>query len=292
MGDRVEDVCWLASRATYEEFLSGYEPADAAGANSVGSSVLHAALTNKPIVRAKIAGRLLDDGADAAAVTHDGVTTAHVLLGRPRFDVATDALLLQRLFDGGCDPNRSHGRFGTPLLTLARQLKFPDGDLAPLYDVLLAVPGLDLLAPPPPGRSTYDSVTLLGEPRAELFRRMQERLWNGGQPTATRAQPDGLAIDGGQARAIAEEALAELERDLGVPLAFWEGDPAVGEPMTDRGDVWVVMWNSVEYLRSKDFTRQVLVGPIVVPKDGRPWFVLPTAHPPEIELDAWRRATR
>ena len=52
------------------------------------------------------------------------------------------------------------------------------------------------------------------------------------------------------------------------------------------------MWNSVEYLRTKDFMKQQLVGPIVVPKDGRPWFVLGTANPTAIELDEWRRATR
>lgn len=96
-------------------------------------------------------------------------------------------------------------------------------------------------------------------------------------------------IDGAQARAVAESALVELERDLSVPLAIWEGDPAV-EPVSDHGDVWVVMWNSVEYLATKDFAKQQLVGPIVVPKDGREWFVLGTARPVELELEAWRRA--
>jgi len=94
-------------------------------------------------------------------------------------------------------------------------------------------------------------------------------------------------IDAAQARAIAETALVELERDLTVPLALWEGDPNV-DVLSDHGDVWVVMWNSVEYLATKDVDKQQLVGPIVVPKDGRPWFVLPTAQPTEMELDAWR----
>lgn len=185
MGDGVNHshVFSLARRGSLEDFLAGYDPADAAASDSTGSTVLHAALANKPIVRAQIAGRLLDDGADAAVVTRDGVTTAHVLLGRPRFDNATDTLLLQRLFDGGCDPNRMHGRFGTPLLALARQLKFPDDTLAPLYDVLLDVPGLDLLAPPPPDRSTYESVKRLGERRAELTRRMRALLDERGQAT-------------------------------------------------------------------------------------------------------------
>ena len=287
MGDGVSKVFSLAKRASYEDFLSGYDPADVTASDSTGSTVLHAALANKPIVRAQIAGRLLDDGADAAAVTRDGATTAHVLLGRPRLDTTTDAPLLGRLFDGGCDPNRSYGRFGTPLLTLARQLKFPDETLAPLYGVLLAVPGLDLLAPPPPERSTYESVKLLGERRAELTRRMNALMGELGRPTPPQP-PGALVIDDIEARAIAEEALVELERDLTVPLAIWEGDPAV-EPISDHGDVWVVMWNSVEYLQSKDFNKQQLVGPIVVPKDGRPWFNLPTGRSVAVELDAWRR---
>ena len=288
MGDGVAHVFLLAKRGSYDDFLSGYDPADATASDSTGSTVLHAALANKPIVRAQIAGRLLDDGADAAAVTRDGATTAHVLLGRPRLDSATDGPLLDRLFDGGCDPNRAYGRFGTPLLTLARQLKFPDETLAPLYGVLLAVPGLDLLAPPPPDRSTYESVRLLGERRAELTLRMDALLDELGRPTPRQRSPRALVIDGMEARAIAEEALVELERDLTVPLAIWEGDPAV-EPISDHGDVWVVMWNSVEYLQSKDFNKQQLVGPIVVPKDGRAWFNLPTARSVAVELDAWRR---
>jgi hypothetical protein len=172
----------LAKRASYEDFLAGYDPADARAVDSTGSTVLHAALANQPVVRAEIAGRLLDDGADAAARTGSGATTAHVLLGRPRLDPETDAPLLARLFAGGCDPNATYERFGTPLLTLARQLKFPDSALAPLYDVLLAAPGLDLTAPPPPDRSTFTSVQLLGERRAELTRRMIELLQDRGQP--------------------------------------------------------------------------------------------------------------
>ncbi len=282
---------FLAKRRSYDDFLSGYDPAQANARDSTGSTLLHAALANKPLVRAQIAGRLLDDGADAAAVTRDGVTTAHVLLGRARIDVATDAALLRRLFDGGCDPNRAYERFGTPLFALARQLKFPDDSLAPLYDVLLAAPGFDPLAPPPPARSTYESVRLLGERRADLTRRIA--AWIEAHGAGPSSEPDrGAAppIDRERALAIAQEALVELEHWLTVPLAIWDGDPDV-EPVTNHGDVWVVMWNSVEYLRTKDFYKQTLVGPIVVPKDGAPWFNAATAHSIEVELDEWRERT-
>jgi len=276
-----------ARRGTYDEFVAVHDPARANAADSTGSTLLHAALANKPPERARIAGRLLDDGADAAAVTRAGATTAHVLLGSARLDAATDAPLLRRLLDGGCDPNRSHGRFGTPLMTLARQLTFTDAELAPFYDVLLDAPGLDPLAPPPPERSTLEAVTLLGEQRADLARRLTDLLHERAATEGAAAGTPAVA-DRAAALAVATGVLAELERDLGRPLALWEGDPDV-EPVADHGDVWVVMWNSVDYLRSKDFSEQVLMGPVVVPKDGRPWFVPPTAYPTEEALDRWRR---
>lgn len=97
-------------------------------------------------------------------------------------------------------------------------------------------------------------------------------------------------IDAQQARATATEALGQLEQELGVPLAIWEGDPEV-EPVADHGDVWVVSWNSVEYLQTRDFYKQQLVGPIAIPKDGSDWFVLGTALPVAEELQEWRAAT-
>lgn len=177
------EVFYLARRRTLEEFLAEYQPADANAVDGVGSTLLHAALTNKPVIRAGIANRLLDDGADAAAVTPGGATTAHVLLGRPRFDMDTDVPLLQRLLDGGSDPNRRYERFGTPLMTIARQLNMSDEALGPFYDVLLARPDLDLLAPA--GASTFEALRLLGERRAALVSRMVTVLEERGQTIPT-----------------------------------------------------------------------------------------------------------
>lgn len=96
-------------------------------------------------------------------------------------------------------------------------------------------------------------------------------------------------MDAQQARAAATSVLEELERDIGVPLAIWDDNPQV-DPVADHGDVWVVSWNSVEYLESGDFTKQQLFGPIAIPKDGRDWFILGTALPVEEELAEWRAA--
>lgn len=174
------DLFFTAKRRSLEEFLATYRPEDANLTDPRGSTLLHSALANKPGIRAQIANRLLDDGADAAAVTGDGATTLHVLLGRGQFDMNTDVPLLQRLLDGGADPNRPHDRFGTPLFTLVRQLTFSDDELAPFYDVLLADPRLDLLAPA--GDTTYEQVRLLGPARVSLVDRMNAVLRERGLP--------------------------------------------------------------------------------------------------------------
>jgi ankyrin repeat protein len=165
-----------ARRGTYEEFLSRYEPGAAArAADSTGRTLLHAALANGDLhARVAIADRLLDDGADAAALSGaEGFTTLHVLLGRGKHDFPREAPLLERLLDGGADVNRAVDRFGTPLHTVARQFAFTDASLAPFYDVLFARPdlwGAD-------GRPPYLDVARRMLPlRAGLVARIEEYL--------------------------------------------------------------------------------------------------------------------
>lgn len=181
------DVFTLAGRGTVEDFLAGYDPSGAGAVDSTGSTVLHHALRNKPDRRGPIADRLLDDGADAAVVAGSGATTAHVLLGNQRAVIDADARLLRRLLDGGSDVNRSLERFGTPVFTIARQLKYAESDLEPFYEVLLARPDLDPLAPNTQGRTLLEAVQVLGEVRGRLAAALSERAASraasaGGQP--------------------------------------------------------------------------------------------------------------
>lgn len=93
----------------------------------------------------------------------------------------------------------------------------------------------------------------------------------------------------GRARHIAEEALEAFGAKYGVEVAIDESGPGAGG-IQDYGDAWVVHWNSVEYLRSRDFTKQLLIGPIAVPKiEAATFVVLGTAGTVDEELDAWRR---
>lgn len=96
-------------------------------------------------------------------------------------------------------------------------------------------------------------------------------------------------ITADEARHRAEQLLVELEVRVGRPLALWDGQ--FGRVcVEEHGDVWTVAWNSVEYLESGDIFRQILSGPIVVPKDGGELFLLGTWSASIDEMLEARRA--
>jgi hypothetical protein len=141
------DVGTAARYGTCAEFLAVYQPPAAASWAGRGRSLLHEALCNKDSVeRTSIARRLLDDGADAAAVTPDGWSTAQLLTGRVPVDrrADLDVPLLTALFDAGCDVNHVHPTRGTALVQLAALFMMSDDELAPYYEAFLARPDLDL----------------------------------------------------------------------------------------------------------------------------------------------------
>lgn len=166
-----------AKSRSYEEFLAVYD-GDALAVHSTGLTLLHRALGNRHLdARVAIANRLLDDGANAAAVVlPEGYSALHILFGQTSHDFVHEAALLDRLLDGGADVNRNAARWGTPLQTLAGTLKYSDDELMPFYTVLFARPGLDLLTPAGDGRSTFETSRLLGEHRAELTALMKRYL--------------------------------------------------------------------------------------------------------------------
>ncbi|GAB2631983.1 hypothetical protein GCM10027270_20240 [Nocardioides ginkgobilobae] len=113
-----------------------------------GATLLTTALGNSdPSSRVALAHRLLDDGAD---VTRHA--PLHVLLGQNAHDPEPEAELLARLLDAGADVNHAVPDVGTPLETIAKKFKFSDADNQPFYDVLLARPDIDFLAPGLDGR--------------------------------------------------------------------------------------------------------------------------------------------
>lgn len=91
------------------------------------------------------------------------------------------------------------------------------------------------------------------------------------------------------ARAMATQLLAEVQRDVEERVAFFDGEFDVPEN-EDHGDVWIFNWNSEEFLKTGDIFKQILVGPIAVPKDGTPPFFLGTARDVAEELQLWRKS--
>lgn len=163
----------LVKRGTIEDFLDLYRPADATDPD-LGQDLLFGAVAQKtPTNRPVIAGRLLDDGADAAWVQSGEVTTLHVLLGQQKHDFEAEAPLLARLLDDGADINRVAPRCGTSLETIGAMFKFSDADIAPFTDALFSWPDLDLLQPGLDGRPVLDNIRRFERPemlaRAEAY---------------------------------------------------------------------------------------------------------------------------
>ena len=133
---------------TFEEFLAGYDREVAmSDEGSGGGSVLLGAVANlDPSSRAAIATLLLDDGADPSYVRPgDKVNALHLLFDgfAEEHDFEREAVLLQRLLEGGADINQRSPRFSVPLECLAR-MHCSDSELAPFYEVVFAWPHIDM----------------------------------------------------------------------------------------------------------------------------------------------------
>lgn len=96
-----------------------------------------------------------------------------------------------------------------------------------------------------------------------------------------------MVITKEEARQVAERALRELEVKSGKRMAIFDGE--FGVPgIVDHDDVWIVNWNTADYLQSGNVFDQFLAGPIAVPKNGDEFVVLGTAGTTDQELDRWR----
>ncbi|WP_145735553.1 hypothetical protein [Saccharopolyspora dendranthemae] len=170
----------MARSGSVDDFLALYEPSMATGwTDSSGRSLLHCVLANKdPAARVALANRVLDDGADASALTEEGRTAAHVLLAQKRHDPPAEAPLLERLFDGGADVNHvvKAEQAGTPLYALAEQFQFPDEFFAPYYDVFFARPDLDLTKGTLHGQCDMWIFRGWWDRRSDLVRRAEDYL--------------------------------------------------------------------------------------------------------------------
>lgn len=91
------------------------------------------------------------------------------------------------------------------------------------------------------------------------------------------------------ARALAIDALSNLEVTTARPVRLYSGEFGVPEHV-DLGDAWLFNWNSVEHIRSGSPFDQILMGPLLVPKDGGDVVFLGTAGSTEERVEQWRRS--
>lgn len=174
----LDTVFTLASWADAARILAAYEPSDADRAEpGSGWTLLHIVLDNPDVdARLHVAHQLLDDGADPAVATPEGLTPAHILLRRHgERDFVREAALLRRLFDAGAGVNAvARKGVGTPLNCLAGMSNYDEVSRAPLYDVLLTHPALDPLTKIGRSKTAWDSIT---KTRTEVLRaRLKQRF--------------------------------------------------------------------------------------------------------------------
>lgn len=169
---------WMrAKRDSFEEFVAQYDREKALTyRRSDGGTALMGAMANKdPLSRVRIANLLLDDGADASVVgASDNINVLHVLFGRSQeHEVEAEAVLVERLLDGGADINLQSPRFGCPVECLAN-MAASDDELAPFYEVVFSRPDLDLDAVVNAARGVRLRDYLVGMGRPDLPRLVRE----------------------------------------------------------------------------------------------------------------------
>ncbi|TDZ77537.1 hypothetical protein DE4585_04932 [Mycobacteroides salmoniphilum] len=140
-------LLYAAQKASYEDFVREYTPADATWLSATGRNLLFKSVSNRDVkARVAITMRLLDDGADPS-VAPDNVNVLHVLFDQRTHDTAYEAPMLRRLIEDGADINLVSKRSGPPLAVFIQHGPSPESERVPFYDVLFEQPNLDLNAP-------------------------------------------------------------------------------------------------------------------------------------------------
>ncbi|ACZ20494.1 ankyrin repeat protein [Sanguibacter keddieii DSM 10542] len=173
-----EPLTQTAAWQTLDEILARYSPADAAAVDAeTGDSLLHAVLRNADLtVRTALVPRLVADGADVTLRTATGESVLHLALARHgEREAEQDGRVVAALLDAGADINAVSDARSVPLTTLALQGSFMESSVGPLYDALLAAPGLDLDVVVAKGRTVLEAVQKAVPPRPELLARLEAR---------------------------------------------------------------------------------------------------------------------
>ena len=171
-----EPLTQTARWQTLDEILARYTPSDATAVDpETGDSLLHAVLRNSYLeARTTLVPMLLAHGADARLRTAVGAGVLQLALApHGQRDARQDAQVVTTLLDAGADVNALSRGGNTPLTTLAALGNFPEEKLEPLYDVLLAAPGLDLTVVGAKRRTVLEAVRKRRQSRPVLLARVE-----------------------------------------------------------------------------------------------------------------------
>lgn len=148
MSTKDRPLAVVAKYGTFEEFGERLATDDVDSVSDTGLPVVVAAATNNDLdARGRMFDALLEAGVDASATSRpEGAGVLHILFSRPSDGIAQVAELLPRLIDAGADINLRDEAGWRPLALLAKS-RHRDADLAPLYDAIFAVDGLELTEP-------------------------------------------------------------------------------------------------------------------------------------------------
>lgn len=105
-----------------------------------------------------------------------------------------------------------------------------------------------------------------------------------------RETPPGISRE--RALEIVRLLLDALEAQSGARYRIFDGEHGVAG-IRDHGDVWIVPWNSAEYVEGGDPRRMLIGGgPYLVAKDDGSATMLPSAFPLDEGIARWRAARR
>ena len=159
-------------KKSLEPFFAAYKPGDEQR-RFCGRSLLMCAIANTDMTtRYTIADFLIEPDALIGPPGPEGHTPLHVLFSHTHREVARDLTIARRLIDNGVDINATDRR-GTVAMCELITGGMSDQELAPLYDLMLAQPDLDLTIANAVGRTPIDIADRLPH-RTVIADRMKE----------------------------------------------------------------------------------------------------------------------
>lgn len=145
----------IARMKTKDDFLEAFQSGDQYNLYN-GASLIFPVLTNRdPQTRYDLAMFLIEQGVDVVSSNHNEETVLHVYLGQLNNDPATASVLCEKFLSLGTDIN-ALDKNNILALQYIINMKLPDSQMEPLYDLWFSYDGLDFHTKNKWGVSPYE----------------------------------------------------------------------------------------------------------------------------------------